>query len=238
MKGSNKESDIPETAENYERLSWCYDILAAAEKPAIKRGLKLLDPEAGEEVLEIGCGTGRALVWMAERVEEGAGKIYGLDASGRMLKKSREKLERIGLAERVELIEGDARDLGFTAEKFEAVFVSFVLELFKEEELLAILEEIRRVLKPEGRLVTVNIARKEESELEGWGVSYWLYQKMHRIFPGLVDCRPLKIEPYLSRAGFAVKEQVEYSMLGIPVEISLNITGSSKKTLTEDNNLN
>ena len=235
MSRCNGERDIPETAENYERLSCCYDILAAAEKPAIKRGLKLLEPSAGEQVLEIGCGTGRALVRMAERIDEGAGRIYGLDASGRMLEKSREKLKRAGLADRVELIEGDARFLRFPAEKFEAVFVSFVLELFEEEELLEILEEIRRVLKPEGRLVTVNLARKEESELEGLGVTYRLYVKMHRIFPGLVDCRPLKIGPYLSRVGFAVEDREESSMLGIPVEITL---AGPEKTLAQDNSLN
>ena len=219
--------EIPETAENYERLSCCYDILAAAEKPAILRGLKLLEPEAGDRILEVGCGTGRALVWLAERVKD-EGRICGLDASEKMLEKSREKLERAGLAERVELIQRDARDTGLPDKEFEAVFVSFVLELFAEEDLLQVLGEINRMLREKGRLVVVNLARKERSELEGWGTAYRLYQKMHQLFPGLVDCRPIKISPYLSRAGFTVKQRVEHSMLGIPVEILL-ARGANRK---------
>jgi len=62
-------------------------------------------PDAGD-VLDLGCGTGEDLVWLARR---GAGRVVGCDASPAMLEAARAKVETAGVADRVGLVEMDLR---------------------------------------------------------------------------------------------------------------------------------
>ena len=62
----------------YDRLSGIYDLLAgSSETPLTKLGLKMLDANKGEQVLEIGSGTGKALAWIAEQIAD-EGYVHGL----------------------------------------------------------------------------------------------------------------------------------------------------------------
>lgn len=83
-------------AERYDRISWAYDLIAdPAEQTARDRGLALLHAEAGERVLEIGTGTGRALEEIADSVAPG-GLACGLDLSMGMLTLARQNTETAG----------------------------------------------------------------------------------------------------------------------------------------------
>ncbi len=61
---------------------------------------------ADGDFLDLGCGTGEDLVWLARR---GAGRVVGCDASSRMLEATRTKTEAAGLGGRVDLVELDLR---------------------------------------------------------------------------------------------------------------------------------
>jgi len=133
-----------ETRHNYDRLSWSYDFLAGTFENRHKdKALDLLAIRAGEAVLEIGPGTGYALARLARAVGE-TGKAYGLELSSRMLERARDRINDAGLENRVGLVQGDAVDLPFPAERFDAVFASFVLELFSPTEVPRVLAECRR----------------------------------------------------------------------------------------------
>jgi len=106
----------------------------------------------GDPVLELGCGTGRITLAIAE-----AGfRIVGLDISGRMLERAiakRNSLRREA-RERVHLVQGDMTnfDLG---EKFRSVIIPFrpFQHLLEVDEHLRCLQCVKQHLAPNGRLI-------------------------------------------------------------------------------------
>jgi SAM-dependent methyltransferase len=93
---------------SYNRMSKVYDLLTGgSEKKYEDIGLESLNARAGETVLEIGFGTGKALVSLARLVEPG-GRVYGLDISEGMLAVAQRRLLKAGLSDRVEIKCGDA----------------------------------------------------------------------------------------------------------------------------------
>ena len=68
----------------YDRLSRWYDwLVAGSEHPLAGSGLKKLNASAGETVLEIGFGTGHALLTLVAAVGD-AGKVVGIDVKKRV----------------------------------------------------------------------------------------------------------------------------------------------------------
>jgi len=201
------------TRRNYDRLSRWYDLFSAGERRFSAAGLRLLDLRPGERVLEIGPGTGHALVALAR-----AGEAHGLDLSPGMLRAAERRLERLGLRDRVHLQEGDATCLPYPGGHFQAVFLSFTLELFPDEEMPRLLAECRRVLGAGGRLGIVALVKKEIPAVK-------VYEWFHARLPEVVDCRPIRVRPLLEAAGFEVRATVEKRIWGLPAEAVLAIRG-------------
>ncbi|MCS7009887.1 MAG: methyltransferase domain-containing protein [Anaerolineales bacterium] len=202
---------------SYNRLSRWYDWLAGPSEQAFRRrGLTLLAPRPGEQILEIGPGTGHSLLTLAQGVGE-SGHVWGVDISDGMLALARQRLERAGLNLRVTLVQGDAARLDFLPEaSLDAIFLSFTLELFDTPEILQVLTECRRTLKPDGRLVVVSLARCDPPSL-----AIRLYEWLHRLMPAYVDCRPIYARLALEETGFAILVHERSSMWGLPVDILL-----------------
>jgi ubiquinone/menaquinone biosynthesis C-methylase UbiE len=107
--------------------------------------------QPGESVLEIGVGTGATLVKLAAGQPEI--RIAGTDASRQMLQKATGRLAFCGLGNRIELVLMDHPDLlPFGDKSFDKVYAESVLAIQEGESLPALLLEIRRVLKPGGKL--------------------------------------------------------------------------------------
>jgi ubiquinone/menaquinone biosynthesis C-methylase UbiE len=115
---------------NYDRLSRFYEGFTGPELKYMKIGLTMLNIQAGEKVLEIGCGTGHALIDMADSSGE-KGMVYGIDLSKGMIHKSQRKVTRARLASRINLQIGDAVGLPYKSNCFNAMFMSFTLEFFR-----------------------------------------------------------------------------------------------------------
>src|SRR4030042_2471079 len=144
--------------DSYDRLSRWYDLLSGHfEKRYRDAGLRMLDAKKGEVILEIGFGTGNCILALADAVE-GQGKVYGIDISSGMHSVAKAKLEKAGISNRVDLQCGDAACLPFDSNSFNAVFMSFTLELFDTPEIPVVLNECRRVLKTGGRICVVGVS--------------------------------------------------------------------------------
>lgn len=102
---------------------------------------------AGDRVLDVGIGTGLLATLAAPRAAE----YVGLDYSGTMLGRAARKMaaHRLG---NVALRWGDATSLPFCDARFDAVVSSFTLAHLARSERAAALAEMRRVLRPGGRL--------------------------------------------------------------------------------------
>ena len=109
----------------------------------------VLRPEAGERILEIGPGTGYYTLDLAEWIgPEGAVEIFDLQQE--FLDHTLERARERGLAN-VAPTQGDATALPYGDDSIDAVVLTAVLGEIPDPD--AALREIRRVLKPSGRLV-------------------------------------------------------------------------------------
>jgi ubiquinone/menaquinone biosynthesis C-methylase UbiE len=198
----------------YDKMSRWYDVLAgSSEQKFVRLGLEKLAAAEGDVVLEIGFGTGHALVALAQAVGK-PGKVCGIDISEGMCTLAQETVEKAGVAERVELRIRDAAQLPFEDDFFDAIFMSFTLELFDTPEIPVVLAQCRRVLHSSGRLAVVAMSKKGDG-----GSMLRLYEWAHEKMPKYVDCRPIYARQSLEEAGFQVVEAVVQSMWGLPVEI-------------------
>lgn len=198
----------------YDRISRWYDWLAASsERPLAEIGLHNLNPRDGETVLEIGCGTGHAILAIASAVGV-SGRVHGVDLSHGMLSIAMRKILHAIPSARVVLEQGDGIHLPFAIKSFDAIFLSFALELFDTPEIPLVLSECRRVLKPSGRICVVAMARDEKENLP-----QRIYEWFHQYLPVYVDCRPIFAQSSLNLSGFQIKEATRKWMWGLPVDI-------------------
>jgi S-adenosylmethionine-diacylgycerolhomoserine-N-methlytransferase len=95
------------------------------------RGLRLAP---GERLVEVGCGTARNLIAIAKCYPDS--RLYGLDASGEMLKTAAEALKRAGLADRVQLAQGYAEEMSPAAfgesQPFDRALFSYSLSMIPD----------------------------------------------------------------------------------------------------------
>jgi len=203
----------------YDRISHSYDLIAdAGEHAAREQGERALDLKPGESVLEIGFGTGNSLAAFAEATGP-SGTVAGIDISPRMLEVALKKLHDRKVADRVTLKIGDARQLPYDDDHFDAAFMSFTLELFPTEDMPMVLSELRRVLKSDGRLGIVAMATVPDGERSS--VLEKTYVWMHRHFPHIVDCQPIDVCRLLEDAHFTIASSQDVEIWTMPVRIAV-----------------
>ena len=101
--------------------------------------------------------------------------------------------------------------------------MSFTLELFDTLEIRQVLNQIKRVLKPEGRLGIASISKEN-----GKSLILRLYEWIHNKWPKYVDCRPIYVEQSLREAGYRIKSKKKIKLFRLPSEVVIAINRSSK----------
>jgi SAM-dependent methyltransferase len=122
-----------------------------------------------ERVLDVGCGRGLLLIGAAERLTDGM--AIGVDrwvrgaVSGNGREAALRNAKLAGVANRVEVCDGDARKLPLSDATIDVVLSNFVVhELDTPAERALMLSEITRVLKPGGRVALVDFIFTGEAE--------------------------------------------------------------------------
>jgi SAM-dependent methyltransferase len=103
---------------------------------------------AGERAIDVGCGCGGTTLALAARVGP-RGRVLGVDISGPMLARARERAKSAGLAN-VEFADGDAQTHAFEAGAFDCVFSRFGVMFFADPA--RAFANLRGALRPGGRV--------------------------------------------------------------------------------------
>lgn len=151
---------VPNTTGRVLHWAFGYDLLAWAfclgrERAFRERLLDLANLKMGDQVLDVGCGTGTLAIAAQPRV--GAkGNVCGIDASPEMIARARKKAKTNGANVRFE--NAVVEKLPFADSTFDAVLGTLMLHHLGREARRECLSEIRRVLKPGGRLLVVDFS--------------------------------------------------------------------------------
>ena len=199
----------------FDRIAPVYDAMNRVMTMGLDRRWRRLTAEAvvrdGNEVLDACCGTGD----LAVADERAGGDVTGLDFSERMLERARPK------SPAVSWVRGDVLAMPFRDASFDVVTVGFGIR--NVEDLEAVLRELARVLRPDGRLGCLEITRPRGAlrpffrlwfdglvplagKLLPGGAAYSYLPASVRRFPG-----PEELADAMRRAGF---DDVGWRLLG------------------------
>jgi demethylmenaquinone methyltransferase / 2-methoxy-6-polyprenyl-1,4-benzoquinol methylase len=199
----------------FDRITPVYDVMNRVMTAGLDQRWRRMAAERvvvpGDRVLDACCGTGDFAIADAHA----GGRVTGLDFSERMLERAREK------APSLEWVHGDLLALPFADASFDTATVGFGVR--NVADLGAGLRELRRVLRPQGRLACLEITRPKgalEPFFRLWfdglvpligralpgGEAYTYLPASVRRFPG-----PENLGALLAEAGFT---EVRWSLLG------------------------
>ena len=156
-------------APDYDRLNHIMSL--GVDRCWRRRALRrIVDTEGPLEVLDLACGTGDFSIAIARRMVRRSisGHISGVDLSAGMLAVMDQKIAAEGLTERVSTAQGDGEKLPFPDATFDRVTIAFGIRNFENRE--TGLREMRRVLRPGGRLVILELS------VPGNAVIRWFYK--------------------------------------------------------------
>ena len=160
----------------FDAIAGRYDLLNHVLSAGIDRrwrahAVRALRLTGRERVLDLCTGTADLAI-ASVRAEPGAARVLGVDFAGAMLRVARGKLERQRLHGRVTLVRGDATRLPIASASVDAVTIAFGIRNVERPEAACV--EMRRVLKPAGRLAILEFA---VPTLPVWRECYGWYLK-------------------------------------------------------------
>lgn len=161
----------------FDSISPKYDLLNRVFSLGIDQGwrrkvMRLVSKEPVERLLDVATGTADLAILASKNVKH----VTGVDISEGMLEHGRTKVTKKGLQDRVVLQRADSVDLPFPDASFDAVTVAFGVRNF--EELEKGIAEMRRVLKPNGRLFVLEFSKPAHAPMKQLFRLYF-----HRVMP-------------------------------------------------------
>jgi demethylmenaquinone methyltransferase/2-methoxy-6-polyprenyl-1,4-benzoquinol methylase len=144
-----------EALELFRGLPRWYDLLSSVlsfrQDPRWRRALvSAVAPGPGDRVLDVATGTGMVA---AELLARGDCSVVGLDQSAEMLSAARTRFAAAPDGARMELIEGQAEELPFADESFDALTFTYLLRYVEDPR--ATVRELARVVRPGGRVASL-----------------------------------------------------------------------------------
>jgi ubiquinone/menaquinone biosynthesis C-methylase UbiE len=196
----HKTADAPKTSGSVIHWARYYDLVSRVislgrDKAIRQKLLALAAPQPGEKLLDVGCGTGTFAIAAKTKVSDL--EVHGIDASPEMIEVAAEKAAKMGreIDFRVALIE----ELPFPGGSFDVVTSSLMLHHLPDDLKRKGVAEIRRVLKPGGRFLALDIAAEGHSPI---GHLLAIIGIAHG------ESMEAKLIPMLNEAGFSQAERV------------------------------
>jgi demethylmenaquinone methyltransferase/2-methoxy-6-polyprenyl-1,4-benzoquinol methylase len=192
----------------YDSTSDCYHlIMGVFEIKPILDGLNLADIKNGEIVLDVAFGTG----WSLEKIIPYLGQheiVHGIDFAKGMHRVAKERLIKKDIEDRVALVLGNVLSFPYKDETFDVVFASFILDLQKIEDIQKLLNEIKRILKNNGRVVIIAMTKEGKGLYKIARCFYdWFYSYWPPIFGYRASSRPIYVDKDVKKAGFDIVKE-------------------------------
>lgn len=144
----------------YRPLAQWYDRFFRHTKEELRAiGLSLFPAEPGMSILDVGCGTGFQL----EIYGKYNCSLHGIDASPSLLAIARKRL-----CDAAELRLGDAARMPFADGCFDLVTATMVLHEMAPKTRGRVIDEMKRVLTPDGRILLIDFHPGPLSPVKGW----------------------------------------------------------------------
>jgi ubiquinone/menaquinone biosynthesis C-methylase UbiE len=169
--------------------------------------VSLAQVRPGDSVLEVGCGTG-TLTLAAKRQAGSSGKVFGIDIIPGMIEVSQRKAAQA--QEDITFKLGSIDNIPFPANQFDVVLCSFMIFHMSETTMRKGITEVYRVLKPQGRLLVLDLALPPQP------LQKFIAQKL---FGGMLQHDLHELLPLMEAAGFSNNEitQAKFRVMGLSI---------------------
>lgn len=200
---------VARLSEIYTRTAAFYDgVVAEKQAPAKLTAIEMLARQNGERFVEIGAGTG----WAFRRIVAASGveNAWALDVALGMLEVARDAISGVPVAA-PSLLLADGRSLPFADASIDCMLNTYTFEVMAIPDISAMLHDMLRVLRPDGRAVIVNLTDAtsgdpaDEEIIRDW---VQRYEADPEFFGG---ARPLQLSQMLQAHGF---DKVERRYVG------------------------
>jgi demethylmenaquinone methyltransferase/2-methoxy-6-polyprenyl-1,4-benzoquinol methylase len=144
----------------FDSIAWRYDFLNhflsfGIDRIWRRRAISIISRNFKNPViLDVATGTGDLAI---ASVRINPAKVTGIDISQKMLEIGREKVNRKGLGQTIELLPGDSENIPFGNDSFDVAMVAFGVRNFSDP--LKGLREMKRVILPEGMIVVLEFSK-------------------------------------------------------------------------------
>jgi ubiquinone/menaquinone biosynthesis C-methylase UbiE len=199
---SKIKSQMEKIVDSYD--SYMKKITLGREKSLRRMTVNLAQVKSGDCVLEVGCGTG-TLTLAAKQQAGQSGKVFGIDIIPGMIEISKRKAAQSSLD--VTFQSGSIENIPFPENQFDVVMCSFMIFHMSEEVRRKGIAEIYRVLKPQGRLMVIDLA------LPAYGVSRAIAKVL---FKFMLKHDLKELLPMMESSGFSGIQisQVKFRLFG------------------------
>ena len=146
----------------YDAEVWLFDtfVMRGQIRRLRQKVLELAQLDAGSRLLDVGCGTG-TLAIQAARLTRPNGQVAGIDPAPRQIARAQSKARRAGLD--IDFRRAAIEQLPFDDQSFDAVTSTLMMHHLPDDVKAKGLNEIHRVLKPQGRLVIADFDTSEDA---------------------------------------------------------------------------
>lgn len=149
------------------------DILSFRRHKAWRKfTMKKMGMKRGDSAVDLCCGTCDWSIALAEATQ--TGNVIGLDFSAGMLEVGRRKVEERKLQDRISLVQGNAMELPFEDNAFDYATIGFGLR--NVPDLVQVLNEMKRVVKPGGMVVCLELSKPMKQPFKG--IYFFYFQRV------------------------------------------------------------